>query len=1057
MGRIQTNIGLITGMPIADTVDSLMELASKPVDLLVERNTTLQEEQTAVTELSAYLYTVRYITNNLGKEDLYRKREATSSNPDALTATVSDDAALGNYSFTPLRTSQNHQLLGSAFRSNTDAIGAGELSFRFGDHVERTTSLELLGGGEGFARGKIRITDRSGERALIDLTMAQDLNEVVETINSNETIGVRAELHGDGLRLIDYTGETLSNLRVQEYGGRTTAASLGLAGLDVADSIAEGADVIQLYDGLALEELNDGNGVRLRSALPEIAWTLRDGTSSSDAAYAAIDFTSLLDDQGAGGEDLEIADVLKVLNEAAPDKLRAEIGPDGDRLIITDLTTGDGQFTLTGSGDQHVLADLGIDGPSVDGAITGRRILGGAGTVLLSSLGGGNGLGELGAVSLTDGSGATAVVDLSAAETLDDVLDAINAASEDVTLPAPLHLKAQVNAARTGIELIDTSGGTHTLIVADGDATGTAAKLGIAVEGDVTRVDGGDLHLQVVGDNTRLDGFNGGEGVARGTFSVIDSAGHGVTLDIRDDGAQTIGDVVQMINSYDNVQVLAEINETGDGIRIVDLAHGIGELKVTEGTSTTAADLNLLGDVQQVDVGGQLSDVIDGSITHTVKIRDPITADTLLADFNDGAGVDRSTLTIVDSAASLAQLDLDNPDIQTIGDVIDAINGLSVEVYARMNDAGDGILLEDLADGKYTLTVMEGDGTTAKDLHLLGKAEKPEDAASPLAAKLPQTIDGSMGYDVLSLEDLKDAVNALDVGVTAVIIRDGSSKPYRLALLSDREGAAGELVVDSSELGFSLKEAVRAQDALLTLGHASYASFGVFMSSASNSFDQIAPGLDIEIKQATGEPVTVGVQRDDTDLVASVIAMVENYNKFREKLTELTAYDVQSNTSSLLTGDATALRLDIEMPRLLTERLTAVGSIQSLAELGLDLKRDGTLEFDKTELQDRFAADPDAVEKFFVTEEFGLSAKFDHLIERLAGEGDSLLMRRLATLVDKITDNKDRIEFMNKRLDTQRNQLFMQFYRMEMAIGKMQGGLAALDALQPLPPMSAFA
>ena len=1049
MGKIQTNIGLITGMPIADTVDKLMALAGKPLDLLTERNRGLEEERTAVTELTAYLYTVKYVSNNLGKEDLYHKREVTSSNPDALSATVTDEAALGTYSFTPLRSAQNHQLLSSAFRSDTKPVGAGELTFRFGDHVERTASLDTLSGGQGLVRGKIRITDRSGERAVIDLTMAQNLDEVIETINSNESIGVSAELHGDGIRLIDHTGDTFSNLKVDEYGGRSTAASLGLAGLDVADSIADGADIVQLYDDLLLDELNDGNGVRLRTALPEIAWELRDGTSSSDAGFATIDFTSLLGDDGTGTADLTIADVLRVINEAAPDKLRAEIAPDGDRLVITDLTEGTGQFTLTGN--ENALADLGIDGQSANGVITGRRILGGAGTVLLSSLGGGNGLGTLGALSLTDRSGATAVVDLSAAETLDDVLDAINAASEDVSLLAPLHLKAQVNAARTGIELIDTSGGTGSLVIADGDATETATKLGIAVDGNLTGVNGGDLHLQVVSENTRLADFNGGGGVARSLFKITDSSGKSAVIDLRNEDIQTIGDVIREINASADVNVLAEINETGDGIRLVDLPGGAGTLKISEGSSTAAADLNLLGDLHKVDLWGSEKDVIDGSITRTVKIRTPITENTLLEDLNDGAGIDRSTMTIVDSSAALAQLDLSDPNIRTVGDAIDAINQLSIEVHARMNDAGDGILLEDRADGKYTLTVVEGDGTTAKDLHLLGKAEEPEDGVSP------QTIDGSMGYDVLSLEDLKDAVNALDVGVTAVIIRDGSSKPYRLAMISDRGGAAGELVVDTSQLGFSLNEAVRAQDALITLGHASYASFGVFMSSSSNSFEQIVPGLDIKVMQPSGQPVTVSVERDDTALVASMTAMAENYNRFRKRLTELTAYNMATNTSSLLTGDATALRLDVDLPRLLSGRLFGVGSIQSLAEMGLDLKNDGTLAFDKAKLQNRFADDPEAVEQFFATEEFGMSAKFNQLIERLAGGTDSLLTRRIGTLADKIKDNDDRIEFMTKRLNKQRNRLFMQFYRMELAIGRLQVNLTALDALQPLPPMSAFA
>ncbi len=94
---------------------------------------------------------------------------------------------------------------------------------------------------------------------------------------------------------------------------------------------------------------------------------------------------------------------------------------------------------------------MGLTGTAVDGVITGRRIISGANTVLLSSLGGGKGLGELGAINLTDRNGASATVDLSNAETLEDVIEAINA--------APVQITARVNQARNGIELMDTSGG----------------------------------------------------------------------------------------------------------------------------------------------------------------------------------------------------------------------------------------------------------------------------------------------------------------------------------------------------------------------------------------------------------------------------------------------------------------------------------------------------------------------------------------------------------------------------------------------------------------------
>ena len=49
MGRIQSSIGLITGIDIESTVTSLMELAAQPVNLLEKRTAELEERQVAIT------------------------------------------------------------------------------------------------------------------------------------------------------------------------------------------------------------------------------------------------------------------------------------------------------------------------------------------------------------------------------------------------------------------------------------------------------------------------------------------------------------------------------------------------------------------------------------------------------------------------------------------------------------------------------------------------------------------------------------------------------------------------------------------------------------------------------------------------------------------------------------------------------------------------------------------------------------------------------------------------------------------------------------------------
>ena len=55
LGTIQTGIGLTTGMDIGGTVDSLIEIASRPRDNAQKKLEDLQAEQIAITELSAML------------------------------------------------------------------------------------------------------------------------------------------------------------------------------------------------------------------------------------------------------------------------------------------------------------------------------------------------------------------------------------------------------------------------------------------------------------------------------------------------------------------------------------------------------------------------------------------------------------------------------------------------------------------------------------------------------------------------------------------------------------------------------------------------------------------------------------------------------------------------------------------------------------------------------------------------------------------------------------------------------------------------------------------
>ena len=643
-----------------------------------------------------------------------------------------------------------------------------------------------------------------------------------------------------------------------------------------------------------------------------------DGTGLIDVADTSVTAGGAIVEPVPAGAESTIAEVLATINAADPTRLQAELSADGDRIRLIDLTadTG-GTFAVTALNGSRAAADLGLTGTAVAGVITSRRLFAGLGTTLLANLGGEAGLGTLGDLDLTDRSGATASVDLSTAETLDEVIEAINAAGLDIT--------ARVNAARNGLLLTDTSGATASnLIVANGDATNTATKLNIAINSAATSVNSGSLERRVVSENTRLASLNGGAGVTKGTFTIFDTDGASKVINLGTGTVETVGHVIDKINQS-GLGILARINDAGDGILLVDTAEGASTMRVTEGNTRTAADLHLLGEVETIDIGGTPTKVIDGSTTYTIDISATDTLATLVTKIND-----------------------------------------------------------------------------------------------------------------------------LDAGVTASVFNDGSGlTPYRLTLTSQRAGRAGQLLIDAGQTPFSFTETARAEDALLLFGTAS-AGTGILATSNTNTFKDVVPGVTLSLLGASTDPVTVTVAASDTSLVAGVIAAVDNFNRVRQKLADLTAFDAETNTRGVLLGDSAVLRVETDLARLLSGRFFGVGSIQSLETVGITLNDDGTLELDQTRLQARFAEDPDSVLEFFTKEEVGFSARLEQALEQMAGEDDSLLAGRLETLTRKIDDNNERIETMNARLERQREQLLTEFVRLELAVSQIQSNLTFLEGIGPL-------
>ncbi len=1041
MGRITSNIGLVTGIPIADTVDQLMQISGIPRDRLATRTQGLQSQQLAISSLSSRLLAIKFSLNSLNVSSVYNGREVTSSDTDVLTASLASGASppVGNFDVRTVRTASAQQLLSQRFEDLESGFGSGTLSFGFGGLVDRGISLDELNDGAGVTRGQIQITDRSGASAVIDLSVIRSVDDVVQAINNDTTVNVTAVADGDAFKLIDNTGASAANLSVSEVGTGTTAADLGLDGINVAASDATGSDVFQLHTGTKLSLLNDGNGVQITGDLVDVddlTITLIDGT---------VDGADL-----SGAKTLD--DVINAINNDAglTGKITAAISADGNRLVLTDLTSGGGTFSVANGLTGTTADDLGLTVAAAGATITGNRLVSGLSDTLLSSLNGGQGVGALSQVAITDRNAGNDTVDLATAETLGDVIDLINASTADVT--------AAINTSRGGITITDTSGGSGSLIVANGDGTNSADALSIAVNAAQASVDSGTLNRQSISEATLLSSLNGGAGATVGDISITDTNGKTIAIDVNPLGneAKTVGDVIDKINAaatgVNPLGVEARINDTGDGILIVDTVSGVSTLGVSDISGTIAESLNLTRASATVDINGTPTVVVDGTDRFSVDLSDLDSSPTSisLASLNGGASIAAGDFTITDSDGGITAIDFNGTDagIATIGQLIDTINARAAasgaNVTASINSASTGILLTDNANGSEKLTVTDINSSTAADLKIEGETTGG-------------TIDGSGLFSAQSvnqgvLDKLTDRINDLDAGVTAGTIFDGFG--YRLSLTVDQTGSGNELLLDPGTSVLAFEQITSAQDALVVFGEQPTPGSGVLISSRTNEFDELVSGVNLTAIAASATPVTVAVNSDDSPVIDAAEDFVDAYNALREELDELTAFDEESLTTGLLFGSNEALRVETELSRLVTDRFRGLGSFETLAEIGITVDGKGKLQLDKTELQEAFAENPSALQTFFSDDSNGVVAKFNEAIDRLADVDNSLLTNRSDALQATIESNEQRIEQLNESLDRQRERLLLQFFQLEQVIAGLQQNLSALQGLQPLAPLS---
>lgn len=228
-----------------------------------------------------------------------------------------------------------------------------------------------------------------------------------------------------------------------------------------------------------------------------------------------------------------------------------------------------------------------------------------------------------------------------------------------------------------------------------------------------------------------------------------------------------------------------------------------------------------------------------------------------------------------------------------------------------------------------------------------------------------------------SLDDVVAAVNASTANVTAMKVATGNGD-YRLQLTSKTSGSAGSFTAyrgSSADINAGTATDLFAepgaaiiktgQDAQVTLWAGTAAAQSI--SSATNTFTGLLPGVDVTVSAVSAAPVTVRVAGDSAQVTKKAEDLVNALNGIFAYIQSNSAVTPASGGTATkagkFTGDSTVRDAN---QRLLTAASQPVNG-RSPSEIGITITKDGNFTFDSAKFSAALSADPALVESTLQT------------------------------------------------------------------------------------------
>jgi len=312
--------------------------------------------------------------------------------------------------------------------------------------------------------------------------------------------------------------------------------------------------------------------------------------------------------------------------------------------------------------------------------------------------------------------------------------------------------------------------------------------------------------------------------------------------------------------------------------------------------------------------------------------------------------------------------------------------------------------------GVYTISDITSLAAAASETTLSGYATP--DSTTVSAGGALELVFGSttksitLATDKNNLNGLRDAINALGLGLNATVLNTGSGdNPYYLSVSSV---ATGETVL---QLRTTAGDA--GSNLLTSLNQGSNAEFklnGLAVRKSTNQIKDVIPGVTFTVagKTAAGQTVNLTLASSGSKLANALQELAANYNKLSGKLEAQVG-----ETAGVLGGDYVIRELQEALRSLAGYEGT--GAITRLADLGIEFDAEGAMSFNSDVFN---SLTPEQLEGAFdflgsATTGFGaLAARFTQFTDPYSGligtqqryydEADQRISGQISSITDRV-------------------------------------------------------